>query len=410
MQGEGMSRVTLIDRTDKPLFLVPGGDESNEYYRAVLPAVMVGGAVRHTVEVSRDGGPFEKFSFHRESDLSRVVNSGSAVFKGLGRLTIIASRRVSAVPNVFRLIHLINSEHPGSLWLEHDDYMCERQFMELTMQQRGCADFIALHSVRQLQYAFFHSASHHIVATEPLRAAVLRHNPEAVVSIGPNAIHLGDFPREPREPGLPVRVGYAATNLHAQDMPLVIDGLVSVGLAGAEIGFLGWHPRWEEFGALPGRYRFRGIEYHYGGYAVGLQEFHRRINVFDVAIAPLVDCEYNRCKSPQKWYEHALHRTPMVVSDLPVYSCVEHGVTGFKARNAGEFTEYLKLLCADAELRQRMGQAAHDAVVTRHTTEQYAAQWRTAVASAAAGAATPLPEARGAVLANAGAGGGGFTF
>ena len=70
----------------------------------------------------------------------------------------------------------------------------------------------------------------------------------------------------------------------------------------------------------------------------------------------------------------------MVVSDLPVYACIEHGVTGFKARNAAEFREYLKLLCSDADLRARMGQAARDAVVTRHTPVQYAEQWRAAVA------------------------------
>lgn len=82
----------------------------------------------------------------------------------------------------------------------------------------------------------------------------------------------------------------------------------------------------------------------------------------------------------QKFYEHALHGTPMVVSDLDPYRCVEHGVTAFKARSAGEFTDYVAMLCKDAGLRERIGNAARDAVLAKHTTASYAEQWRAAVA------------------------------
>jgi len=106
------------------------------------------------------------------------------------------------------------------------------------------------------------------------------------------------------------------------------------------------------------------LVYRYGG-NVEFREFHECIAEWDVAIAPLIDCEMNRCKSPQKWFERALHETPMVVSDMLPYSCFEHGVTGFKARDADEFTHYLKRLSSDADLRARMYRAARGRMCRR---------------------------------------------
>ena len=383
-----------------PLFLAPKGDESNAYYRARLPARMVGGECRHTVDVSIDGCPWECFSFHRSRNVACVMCATSVVIRGLGMPTILASRPLAAVPGVFDLIRQINSQHPDTIWLEHDDYMPEAEFVEFTIANAARArcqvpESAAVVSVRDLQQNFFHTARRQIVATEPLRAAVLRHNPDALVSVGPNAICAEDFPSRPRRPG-PVRVGYAATLLHEQDAHLVLDGMVAVAQAGAEIGFVGWHPRWTELRAagetvnlggvdihqaeLPGKYRFRGIEYHYAGMAQTLAEYHERISVFDVAVAPLIESEYNQCKSPQKWFEHALHGTPMVVSASPVYDCVDHRVTGFKARNACQFTQFLKVLCADGDLRVRMGRRAREAVVRSHGMSAYAGQWHAAMA------------------------------
>ena len=140
----------------------------------------------------------------------------------------------------------------------------------------------------------------------------------------------------------------------------------------------GWHPQWEKL-RDPGAYEWEGTRYSYQGNIYNFEEFNRRIGVLDIAVAPLAATEFNACKSPQKWFEHSMHRTAMVLTDSPVYDCVEHGVTGFKAKDAGEFTRYLRLLVENAELRRRMGEAARNAVLTRHTVDQWAEHWRLAI-------------------------------
>ena len=162
-------------------------------------------------------------------------------------------------------------------------------------------------------------------------------------------------------------------------MPLVMPGFAECAkITNTEILFWGWHPKWKEATA-PRAYESQGIRYKYEGQINDLHEFVKRIGVLDVAVAPLATTEFNAAKSPQKWFEHSLNRTAMVLSDSPAYDCVEHGVTGFKAKTAEEFTHYMRLLVENAELRRQMGEAARHAVMTRHTVDQWAEHWRRAI-------------------------------
>jgi hypothetical protein len=399
-----MPQITLLHTSDKPVFLAridSSFSQGSNYYRAALPARMTGGSVEHELEISRDGGPFETFSFYRECNILRALHSSSVLFRGLGKPTIVMGKWTGRFPEALELIRLVNAVEPDSIWLEWDDFFSSdlNAAMQTALTRRdlfdssGAVRHEMMSAAQDTFQAFlkateehhrleFTAARHHVVSTEPLRAVALRYNPAAMVSVGPNAVDPSDFPTRKRTSGR-LQVGYASSFLHGMDASLAFEGLVTAARDGAEIVFIGWHPcgpSWGEFNAKAGRYQFRGMEYTYLGLIERFQEYHERIGEFDVAIAPLADCEYNRCKSPQKWFEHSLHATAMVLSDLPVYDCVEHGVTGFRARNAGEFSKYLKLLCSDADLRLRMGQAARDAVLTRYSTAQYAEQWRAAVA------------------------------
>jgi hypothetical protein len=372
-----MPQIQITDRAGGAVFLAPTNGDSSEacnYYRAALPARMVGGVVRHSIDVAVDGGQFTPFYPYSERDIGRVLDSGTVTFRGMGRPTILASRELGRVPRAFDFVRAVTAAHPGSIWLETDDYMGVPFLAGLIGHFLGVGPAVALQMAHDYHQVAFTSTQHHVVATEPIRTAVLRHNPKALVLVGPNAVDPGEIPVGQRASDR-IRVGYGAATLHALDAPLVLDGLAAVSRAGAEVWFCGWHPAIEKCGTQPGRYHFRDMEYRYAGPIADFRAFHARIAEWDVAVAPLVDCEFNRCKSPQKWFEHSLHETPMVVSDLVPYACVEHGVTGFKARNGREFAEHLVRLCSDVELRERMGRAARAAVIKRHTTANYREQW-----------------------------------
>lgn len=80
---------------------------------------------------------------------------------------------------------------------------------------------------------------------------------------------------------------------------------------------------------------------------------------FDIAVAPLVDTRFNRCKSDLKFLEYAMMGLPVVASRVAPYArSIDHGVNGYLAKNAKDWLKYLRLLITDQEARIRVGSAA----------------------------------------------------
>jgi len=91
-------------------------------------------------------------------------------------------------------------------------------------------------------------------------------------------------------------------------------------------------------------------------------------NKWDIAVAPLVDSSFTRCKSHIKWMENAILKIPMVVSKVyPYYidlwgrNTVIHEKTGLVVKPS-EWTEALERLIQNKELRIDMGEEAYQAV------------------------------------------------
>lgn len=96
--------------------------------------------------------------------------------------------------------------------------------------------------------------------------------------------------------------------------------------------------------------------------------------MLDIALAPSTDTTWYRGKSDLRWLEAAALGVP-IVADPVVYPEIEHGVTGFHAKNENEAQELVRELVEDDELRRRVGQQAHDYVVEHRSSETAAMQW-----------------------------------
>ena len=141
-----------------------------------------------------------------------------------------------------------------------------------------------------------------------------------------------------------------------------------------ELHFWGWHPQWAA-GQKTGWYEHQGIRYHFQG-ILPIREFQQSTGILDIAVAPLADTAFNRCKSGQKWFERAAHGTACVLSDLQPYHMATDGVDCLKARNEHGFTRALCALVENAELRQRIGEAGYQTVTQKWSTEAWAARYR----------------------------------
>lgn len=97
-----------------------------------------------------------------------------------------------------------------------------------------------------------------------------------------------------------------------------------------------------------------------------LNEVWPNINC-DIAVAPLVDNQFNRCKSNIKWLETALIPAAFVGSNVyPYKGTVEHGKTGILTDNSTEgWYEALEQLVLDKQLRTTLAANARKEVISK---------------------------------------------
>ena len=92
-----------------------------------------------------------------------------------------------------------------------------------------------------------------------------------------------------------------------------------------------------------------------------------------IGIAPLTDTAWERGKCGVKVLQYMACGIPVVASPVGVQQrFVQHGVTGFFARNDAEWTQHLRELIDNPELRGRMGAAAREVVAREYDVTQAA--------------------------------------
>ncbi|GBE11554.1 glycosyl transferases group 1 [bacterium BMS3Abin12] len=202
---------------------------------------------------------------------------------------------------------------------------------------------------------------------ERLRA----YNP--AVYVLPNALEADLWGRwSPVQKGAaePVVIGFAGTATHQADLTLVSEALRRIRAKHGDrvaLRFLGCAPP-----GLEGEWAAEPFDWSYDDYAEKLA--HSGI---DIAIAPLVDDPFNRCKSDIKWLEYSACGFAGVYSDLPAYrNSVRDGETGLLVANTTEaWFEALDRLVGDSRLRQRIGHAARAAVLSTRTVQTIAPRY-----------------------------------
>ena len=102
---------------------------------------------------------------------------------------------------------------------------------------------------------------------------------------------------------------------------------------------------------------------------------------WDIAISPLRDTPFNRCKSDIKFLDYAAICAAGIYSQVPAYNAtVQHRQTGWLAENTPEaWEDALESLIADPELRRHLASQAYQYLVSERTLAQRAPDWVAAV-------------------------------
>lgn len=97
----------------------------------------------------------------------------------------------------------------------------------------------------------------------------------------------------------------------------------------------------------------------------------------DIGIAPLVDNEFNACKSNVKYLSYAMADIPGLYQDLDPYSCVKDTVTGMKARTQEEWYAALNCLIDNPDLRASIAENAKADVLKLWTIDRHIVRYET---------------------------------
>lgn len=225
-----------------------------------------------------------------------------------------------------------------------------------------------------------------VVSTDPLSAAAARLNPNVAVAynaVSTDMVRAGEIGR--RERRAPhegeVAVAYlSGTATHDRDFLEAADAVVSAleqypQMRFWAVGFLSLDERFDTFGE-------RVVRVPY----MPWRRLPSLIAQIDVNLAPLErDNAFTDAKSCLKYLEAAVVGVPTIATPTSDFRrAIEHDLNGLLASGPGDWRDAIGRLVESSDVRERLGKAALDDVLARHTTAARAAE--TAAAFVAAGA------------------------
>lgn len=111
--------------------------------------------------------------------------------------------------------------------------------------------------------------------------------------------------------------------------------------------------------------------YQYKDFAQDFQKF-----TVDFFIAPLLDNEFNRCKSAIKFFEYTTLGVPVICSQVTPYSeVITDGENGLLANDLDQWKAKINLLISDSALRYRLAANAQMLVKDKYLMSNNSHQW-----------------------------------
>jgi processive 1,2-diacylglycerol beta-glucosyltransferase len=178
-------------------------------------------------------------------------------------------------------------------------------------------------------------------------------------------------------------LGYMGTHTHDSDLGMILQALRETLRKHAGrvelqlIGCVADRAVLEAFGGLPVRVLDVGDNVEYPAFVRWMVK-----NVeWDLAIAPLNDDDFTRCKSDIKFLDYSAIGIAGIYSRVAPYeNTVSHLQTGYLADNrTQDWVEAFQCMLSDDSLRRGIARQAQDYVFSTRTLEHCAKNWRDAI-------------------------------
>lgn len=207
------------------------------------------------------------------------------------------------------------------------------------------------------------------VSTNELKKKLIKTNSN--IHVLPNFIHdnVWNFQKKRYSDKEQLTIGYAGTSTHEADLSQIESAVKKINKnynSRIKFLFFGCATDYLQNECNVDCVKF---ENNYETYAEKLQKLD-----IDIMVIPLVNNEFNRCKSNIKWLEISSCGIPGIYSDLPPYnSCVEHLVNGILVNDSSQnWYEAMVYLIENLDARKRIGQKAQQDVMNGYRMSTHA--------------------------------------
>lgn len=187
------------------------------------------------------------------------------------------------------------------------------------------------------------------------------------IEVFPNYINFDWYPDvtvKPKTQGL--RIGWMGGSNHMQDVGIMANGIKDIldANAGATYHTVGSH-----YPKLFEGYEDRIVQHSWMGFRG--HPFRMKMLALDVAIIPLDDVAFNKCRSVVKFSEFAALKVPIIVSNVEPYTSVaEDGVNCLTFSSNEELVEKFNRLQKDKELEKKIVKNAYEWVREERNLEK----------------------------------------
>lgn len=209
------------------------------------------------------------------------------------------------------------------------------------------------------------------VTTDYLANAVKEYNPNVFV-LG-NYLDMDSWGFPPLvNTGREIRVGWHGSATHRQDLQMVKSAIFELLEKYPNMKFVyagdGWLWKTKFFDDHP---RTEYVE------PVPVEQWPARLRSLrlDIALVPLLDTEFNRCKTNLKWLENSAYKIPSVLSPVVYPRTVKDGVTGLMAETPKDFVRLVSKLVENRSLRKKIGGNAHKEVRKNYDIKNHYQEW-----------------------------------
>lgn len=216
---------------------------------------------------------------------------------------------------------------------------------------------------------------HYVTCTNKYLRNIISHNtgkPTNKIKVFPNEIDLELYKyRYPAKESYPIKIQWFGSSTHFIDIMSTefVKGMDRIMKEFPNVTL-------NTTGAMVSKFNFMwGIRYKtsYGDPDL-MKWIHNRYNELmkdtDIVVAVLGDDPYDKSRSDVKFLEYSAAKKPGVYSNTrPYQEVIKHGETGYLARYADDWYEYLKILIMDVEKRRSIGEAAFKYVQDNRTIQ-----------------------------------------